>query len=129
MDEQQKPSFYQRHKRAIWTNVGIVVASLGAAYISSKINPDSENEESSFSPDTDSVTNATAVSLSIVPDVSPIKKSEVSSEREAFFVSEHYRNLPEGKHPSPEKQAEAESRGIPLPEGKTLVDAYEKYSA
>lgn len=129
MNEQQKPNFFQRHKRAIWITAGVVAASFGAVYISRKINPDSENEESSFSPDTDRVIKATTVSSSIAPDILPIKDSGVNSERESFPVSEHRRSLPEGQHPSPEKQAEAESRGILLFEGQTLVNAYEKCSA
>ncbi|MGX7047456.1 hypothetical protein RU86_GL000174 [Lactococcus piscium] len=118
MNNEKKTNFYQRHKRAIWIIAGVVAASFGAVYIFKIINLDPENEESSFSTDTGSITNATIDDLSIISDNSPIQ--------EHVSVREHYRTLPEGCHPSVEKQAEAESLGIPIPEGKTFVNAYIK---
>lgn len=52
-----------------------------------------------------------------------------TSPQEAFDVSQHIRVLPEGKHHSAEKAAEAEALGIILLPNQTLVDAYTKNSA
>lgn len=46
--------------------------------------------------------------------------------RAAHTVSEHTRNLPDGWHASAKKIAEAAELGIPLKEGQTIVDAYER---
>ena len=43
-----------------------------------------------------------------------------------FDVAQHIRKLPLGWNPSPEKIAEAESLGIVLDAGHTIVDAYQK---
>ena len=130
MDEQQKPSFYQRHKRGFKT-AGITLVTVGLAALAvfgiQKMNLKSEDEESST--DTDNFSNIMTTVLSIVPDNPIIQDPVVTYEKESFPVSAHYRNLPEGWHSSPEKQAEADRRGIHLPEGKTYVDTYEKHTA
>lgn len=48
---------------------------------------------------------------------------------EAFNVSRHIRTLPEGKHHSAAKAAEAMSLGIELPPNQTIVGPYTKCAA
>lgn len=130
MDEQQKPSFYQRHKRGVKT-AGITFGTVGLAVLAvfgiQKMNLKSEDEESST--DADNFSNIMTTVLSIAPDDPIIQEPVVTYEKEPSTVRGHYRNLPEGCHSSPEKQAEADRRGIHLPEGKTYVDTYEKHTA
>jgi len=57
----------------------------------------------------------------------PVTNSEITYQN-PFEVSDHIRNLHEGWRASAKKITEAESMGIILQEGQTLVDAYIKGS-
>lgn len=63
----------------------------------------------------------------INPSKIPVINSEITYQN-SFEVSDHIRNLHEGWRASAKKITEAESMGIILQEGQTLVDAYVKGS-
>lgn len=64
------------------------------------------------------------IALEVPP--SPIPDASEVISRSELVIQEHLRTLPEGWHPSPEKVAEAQTKGITLLENQTLVDTYRK---
>ena len=124
MNTEQKPNFYQRHKKVLKI-IGISVLcmlSVGAAIYLNK-NAGSENEEESISfTDNKDESNIVEFDHSISSDDSPVQESVSKT----VGVSGHIRKLSEGQHPSPKKLAEAEDRGIPLSDNETLVDSHER---
>lgn len=70
-------------------------------------------------------------SVTVTDVINPTKIPVITSEityQNSFEVSDHIRTLHEGWHASAKKITEAESMGIILQEGQTLVDAYIKGS-
>ena len=124
MNTEQKPNFYQRHKKVLKI-IGISVLCMlgvGAAIYLNK-NAGSENEEESISfTDNKDESNIVEFDHSISSDDSPVQESVSKT----VGVSGHIRKLSEGQHPSPKKLAEAEDRGIPLSDNETLVDSHER---
>ena len=122
MNTEQKPNFYQRHKKVLKI-IGISVLcmlSVGAAIYLNK-NAGSENEEESISfTDNKDESNIVEFDHSISSDDSPVQESVSKT----TSVSGHKRKLSEGQHPSPKKLAEAEDRGILLSDNETLVDPH-----
>lgn len=70
------------------------------------------------------VTQVTATSFRKEGSVRSYKSPE-----EAFDVSQHIRNLSNGRHHSAEKAVEAAELGISLSPNQTIVDKYTKYTA
>lgn len=129
MDTEQKPNFYQRHKKEL-NIIGIsVLCMLGVgATIYLNKNADSENEEESISfTDNKDESSIVESDYSISSDDSPVQKFE--SKSKSICVPGHIRRLPEGQNPSPKKLAEAEDHGISLSHGETIVDPYKRKSA
>ena len=127
MNTEQKPNFYQRHKKVLKI-IGISVLcmlSVGAAIYLNK-NAGSENEEESISfTDNKDESNIVEFDHSISSDDSPVQESVSKT----TSVSSHKRRLSEGKHPSPKKLAEAEDLGILLSDNETLVDPHDRKCA
>ena len=127
MNTEQKPNFYQRHKKVLKI-IGISVLcmlSVGAAIYLNK-NAGSENEEESISfTDNKDESNIVEFDHSISSDDSPVQESVSKT----TSVSGHKRRLSEGKHPSPKKLAEAEDLGILLSDNETLVDPHDRKCA
>ena len=127
MNTEQKPNFYQRHKKVLKI-IGISVLcmlSVGAAIYLNK-NAGSENEEESISfTDNKDESNIVEFDHSISSDDSPVQESVSKT----VGVSGHIRKLSEGQHPSPKKLAEAEDLGILLSDNETLVDPHDRKCA
>ena len=139
MNTEQKPNFYQRHKKVLKI-IGISVLcmlSVGAAiYLNKNAGSENEEESISFTDNKDESNEEESISFtdnkdesniiefdhSISSDDSPVQESVSKT----VGVSGHIRKLSEGQHPSPKKLAEAEDRGIPLSDNETLVDSHER---
>lgn len=77
------------------------------------------------------IENIAQSSVTVTDAINPTKIPVINSEityQNSFEVSDHIRNLHEGWRASAKKITEAESMGIILQEGQTLVDAYIKGS-
>ena len=142
MNTEQKPNFYQRHKKVLKI-IGIsVLCMLGvgaAIYLNKNAGSENEEESISFTDNKDESNEEESISFtdnkdesnivefdhSISSDDSPVQESVSKT----TSVSGHKRRLSEGKHPSPKKLAEAEDLGILLSDNETLVDPHDRKCA
>lgn len=127
MNTEQKPNFYQRHKKGfkiIGVSVLCILGVGAAIYLNN--NSDSENEEEPiFFTDNKDESNLIEVDFSIDLDDSPVQESVDTDANESdttyVDVKLYTRKLPKGHHISPQKQAESERSGIDVHDGETFV--------
>ena len=124
-------SFLKRHKKAITVGAGItavaVLVVLGIRYSDKAVNA-FKIAKTCFGKK--KINKSPADIFVIVPEsteiAGKITKSSRRSPSSPFPVKLHFRNLPKGQNPSPQKLAEAAEMGIILQPGQTFVVGYMK---
>ena len=74
----------------------------------------------------ESITNAPDPSPQNISDIELLSVDDTCTEKDTIKVKLHFRKLPSGHRPSPEKVQEANRLGIILEEGYTIVDAHDR---
>lgn len=128
----KKASWWTRHKKKVYIIGGIIIVA-GVSYVAYRnrqillefLLPKATNTGDDKLLIDSQLSTIIPVELETPPSTIAVQSLPINNGL-PYLIHQHPRRLPEGRHPSPAKLAEAAALGLELESNQTLVDAYYK---